>query len=129
MAATTTARAEREAKTATVVARITAAAATRAVTFEAILGYAEGFLQVINTDGAGISVRAGPGTNNVRLVVAEEGEILKVLDGPKDDEQGRKCGEKICQWWYVRLLDDTEGWVREDFTIPVSPQETQQAGW
>jgi hypothetical protein len=83
-----------------------------------------GYVQIINTGGAGLSLRAGPGTNNARQVVAEAESILPVIDGPKDDEQGETDENgAVYQWWLLRNTDGTEGWGRADFLAPSPPPE------
>jgi hypothetical protein len=76
-----------------------------------------GYVRVTGTDGAGVSLRAGPGRNTARLLVAEENEdtILQVLEGPRDDES-----QEDYVWWFVRDPSGVEGWVVEDFIIPAS---------
>jgi hypothetical protein len=74
------------------------------------------YARVINTDGAGVSVRAGPGTNNARLGVAPEGSIILILDGPRADENLQEFA-----WWFVRNEDGTEGWAAQDFLEPSLP--------
>lgn len=78
-----------------------------------------GYVQIANTEGAGLSLRAGPGTNNARLSVADEGAVLPVIDGPREDEQGEpdEAGN-VYVWWYLRNTDGTEGWGRNDFLVP-----------
>jgi hypothetical protein len=72
-----------------------------------------GFYAVVaNTGGAGVTVRGGPNRRNVALLVAEEGTILLVLDGPQEGEN--------FSWWQVQLADGTEGWVAEDFLEPAA---------
>lgn len=68
------------------------------------------YARVANTDGIGVSVRGGPSTANVRVVLADEGTVLLVLDGPVENEG--------FQWWQIRLQDGTEGWVAGDFLEP-----------
>jgi hypothetical protein len=83
-----------------------------------------GYVQIINTDGAGLSLRAGPGTNNARLVVADADSILPVIGGPNDDEQGETDdGGVVYKWWFLRHADGTEGWGRADFLSPSPPPE------
>ena len=83
-----------------------------------------GYVQIVNTDGVGLSLRAGPGTNNSRLVVAEEDSILPVIGGPNEDEQGEVDGDgNVYVWWFLRHQDGTEGWGRADFLAPSSPPE------
>jgi hypothetical protein len=83
-----------------------------------------GYVQIINTEGAGLSLRAGPGTNNARLVVAEADSILPVIGGPSDDEGGELDDSgNVHQWWYLRNTDGTEGWGRSDFLTPSLPPD------
>jgi hypothetical protein len=85
-----------------------------------------GYVKISTTDGAGVSLRAGPGTNNARLlVVTDAGTVLPVASGPKDDEQGEKDDAgKVYQWWYVRSPEGTEGWARADL-LAASPPPAQ----
>ncbi len=83
-----------------------------------------GYVQIVDTGGAGLSLRAGPGTNNARLIVADEGAVLPVIGGPKEDEQGEtdEAGN-VYLWWLLRNTDGTEGWGRGDFLAPSLPPE------
>jgi len=72
--------------------------------------------KVINTEGAGLSIRAGPGTNNARLGVATDNSLVLILDGPKADENLQEF-----VWWFVRNEDGLEGWVVQDFLEPSLP--------
>jgi hypothetical protein len=76
----------------------------------------DGYVKVVGTEGLGLSMRAGPGRNNARLGLVEERDdvILLVLAGPKEDENAEDY-----VWWFVRHSDGTEGWVVEDFIVPV----------
>jgi hypothetical protein len=76
------------------------------------------YAQVVGTGASGLSVRAGPGTNNARLTVADEGSLVLILEGPRDDEN---LDDYI--WWFVRAEDDTEGWVVQEFLKPSLPPE------
>jgi hypothetical protein len=81
-------------------------------------------VQIVNTGGAGLSLRAGPGTNNARLVVAEADSILPVIGGPNEDEQGETDESgNVYVWWFLRHSDGTEGWGRADFLSPSPPPE------
>ena len=79
-----------------------------------------GYAQVIGTEGAGVSLRAGPGTNNARLATAPDGSILLLLDGPRDDEN---LEDYI--WWFVRDQDGIEGWTVQNFLVPSLPPQNQ----
>ena len=83
-----------------------------------------GYVQIVNTGGSGLSLRAGPGTNNARLTVADANSILPVVGGPKPDEEGTidETGA-VYTWWNVRDSDGTEGWARGDFLTPSLPPE------
>jgi hypothetical protein len=83
-----------------------------------------GHVQIVNTDGVGLSLRAGPGTNNARLVVAEADSILPVIGGPNEDEQGETDESgNVHVWWFLRHSDGTEAWGRADFLSPSLPAE------
>lgn len=83
-----------------------------------------GYVQIVNTEGAGLSLRAGPGTNNARLVVAEAEAILPVIGGPQEDEEGQTDEDgNVYVWWFLRNTDGTEGWGRADFLVPSPPPE------
>lgn len=70
-----------------------------------------GFYAVVaNTDGLGVTVRGGPSTRNVALLIADEGTILLILDGTEEGDG--------FNWWQIQLADGTEGWVAEDFLEP-----------
>lgn len=79
-----------------------------------------GYAEVTGTEGAGVSLRAGPGTNNARLGTVFDGTALLLLDGPKDDEN---LEEYV--WWFVRDPDGNEGWVVQNFLIPSLPPANQ----
>lgn len=70
------------------------------------------YAEVANTDGIGVTVRGGPSTSNVPLLVADEGAILLVIGGPEEANE--------FLWWQVRLNDGTEGWVAGDFLLPAA---------
>lgn len=81
---------------------------------EVAVGY---YAEVSGTGEAGLTVRGGPSTDNVRIQRASEGTLMLVIGGP---EEG---GDFI--WWQVRLLDGTEGWVAGDFLAPVAAPDTE----
>jgi hypothetical protein len=81
------------------------------------------YAQIVGTEGAGVSLRAGPGTNNARLDVAPEESVVLILDGPKADEN-----QEDFVWWFVRAPNGTEGWAAQDFLQPTLPPEAEQSG-
>jgi hypothetical protein len=78
------------------------------------------YARVIGTDAAGVSMRAGPGTNNARVHVAAEDSIVFIVRGPEADEN-----QEDYVWWYVRDQDNNEGWVVQDFLEPSLPPGVQ----
>lgn len=81
---------------------------------EVAVGY---YAEVSGTGEAGLTIRGGPSTDNVRVQRAAEGTLMLVIGGP---EEG---GNFI--WWQVRLLDGTEGWVAGDFLGPAAEPGTE----
>lgn len=77
---------------------------------EITIGY---YAVVANTAGIGVTVRGGPSVSNVSLLVAPEGTLVSVLDGPREADN--------FLWWQIRLDDGTEGWVAGSFLEPASP--------
>lgn len=74
------------------------------------------YAQVINTGGVGVTVRGGPSTDNVRLLVVQETNVVLVIDGPAEGSG--------FTWWQVRIDDGTEGWIAADFLAPADKPET-----
>lgn len=81
------------------------------------------YAKVINTDGAGVSMRAGPGTNNARVTIVPEDSLVLILDGPRADEN-----QEDYVWWFVRDQDNNEAWVAQDFLEPSLPPDTAASG-
>lgn len=79
------------------------------------------FAQVTGTEGAGVSLRAGPGTNNARLGIAGEASFVLILDGPREDENLEDF-----TWWLVRGADGTEGWTVQEYLIPSLPPDNPE---
>jgi len=75
-----------------------------------------GYARVVNTGGNGVSVRAGPGTNNARISVAAEDSLVLLLDGPRQDEN-----QEDYIWWFVRDEEEIEGWTVQEFLEPSLP--------
>ncbi len=78
------------------------------------------YAKIVGTEGAGVSMRSGPGTNNARLTVAPEESIVLILDGPTADENLQDF-----IWWFIRDTDGNEGWTVQNFLTPSLPPETQ----
>ncbi len=70
------------------------------------------YAAVANTDGLGVTVRGGPSTQNVAVLIAEEGTVMLVLGGPEEADN--------FSWWQVQLQDGTEGWVVDNFLEPAA---------
>ena len=81
---------------------------------------AGGYARVIGTEGAGLSMRAGPGTNNARLSVVPDDSVILILEGPRDDENLEDY-----TWWFIRDNEGVEGWVVQAFLDPAMPPEGQ----
>lgn len=68
------------------------------------------YARVSGTGDAGLTIRGGPSTDNVRIMRATEGSLMLIIGGP---EEGGDF-----TWWQVRLLDGTEGWAAGSFLAP-----------
>jgi hypothetical protein len=79
------------------------------------------YAKIVGTEGAGVSMRAGPGTNNARLNVAPEEGIVLILDGPRADENLQEF-----VWWFIRDADGNEGWAVQDYLEPSLPPDLEQ---
>ncbi len=76
-----------------------------------------GFATIINTDGAGVSLRGGPGTDKDRLGVVLEGLVVEIKDGPQDS-QNPDDAAGYPTWWKVKAPDGQEGWIASNFLQP-----------
>jgi hypothetical protein len=70
------------------------------------------YAAVANTDNVGVSLRGGPSTDNIRLLLIPEGAAIRVVGGPEE-------GSGLI-WWQVQVDDGTEGWVAGDFLLPTA---------
>ena len=70
------------------------------------------YAAVANTDNVGVSLRGGPSTDNIRLLLIAEGAAILVTGGPEE-------GSGLI-WWQVQVDDGTEGWVAGDFLVPAA---------
>lgn len=75
-----------------------------------------GWVKVVGTGDAGLSFRAGPGQENVRLKILADGAVLKVLDGPREDDG--------FTWWRLEEYVDGQagiiGWSIDEYLVPAS---------
>jgi len=60
-------------------------------------------VQVSNTGGTGLNMRAGAGTNQARIKTLAENTKLEIIGGPKEANG--------FTWWQVRDEAGTTGWV------------------
>jgi hypothetical protein len=69
---------------------------------------------VSGTSNVGLSIRASAGVNAERVTVAQEGERLLVVGGPREADD--------YTWWFVRdeLDPAREGWAAQNFMVPVN---------
>lgn len=79
------------------------------------------FVKVVNTGGAGLNLRSGPGRANEALVLAEADAVLEVVGGPADDSSGATDDNgAVYKWWNVKYSDGTQAWARGDFLEPTT---------
>jgi hypothetical protein len=75
-----------------------------------------GWVKVVGTGDTGLSYRAGPGLENVRLKIVTDGAVLKVLDGPRESDG--------FTWWrleeYVSGQPGVVGWAINEYLEPTS---------
>lgn len=67
------------------------------------------YVRIAKTDGQGLMIRPSPGTGEIPLFVASEGELFLIIDGP-DEANGYV-------WWNVQKVSDEtwNGWAAADF--------------
>ncbi len=68
-------------------------------------------VEVVNTGGAGVNVRALPSTDSEIIAVFNDGTILTVTGDPVEAEG--------FVWWPVESEDGIAGWVVEEYLAPV----------
>lgn len=75
-----------------------------------------GWVKVVGSGDAGLSFRAGPGLENVRLKILTDDAVLKVLDGPRESDG--------YNWWRLEEYVDGQagviGWAVEQFLEPTA---------
>ena len=72
------------------------------------------YVQIVNTEGAGLRLRSGPGTDSPPRFLGRESEVFEVRDGPRDANG--------YTWWYlVTPMDETRsGWAASEWLGVVS---------
>jgi len=70
------------------------------------------YVRVSGTEGFGLSLRSGPGSNYTRMDIAQEGEVFLVVDGPTVS-----AGE---EWWKIRdeNNEEREWWAAGNYLEP-----------
>ncbi|NLV73475.1 MAG: SH3 domain-containing protein [Chloroflexi bacterium] len=63
--------------------------------------------KVVNTGGAGLNMRAGPGTSQTRVKTLADGALVDVVGGPQ-------AGDGFT-WYQVKDASGTVGWVVDEF--------------
>ena len=74
-------------------------------------------VQIYNTDGAGLRLRAEPGISGKVQFLGEELELFEVKDGPVEEDG--------YIWWYLESPYDTSrsGWAAADFLKEIDETE------
>jgi len=70
-------------------------------------------VRVQGTGAAGLSMRAEASTASLRVLVADEDEVLLIVGGPVDADG--------YTWWQLRdeANAEREGWAVEDYLFPI----------
>jgi hypothetical protein len=69
-----------------------------------------GLVSVVNTEGAGLRLRSGPGLGYSTVETAHDGEVLRVVAGPESADG--------FTWWQLDR-DGTVGWCATDWLTPI----------
>lgn len=80
--------------------------------------YVTGYVQITGTEGAGLRLRAGPGTTNPSRLLGMEDEVFQVKDGPQTADD--------FTWWYIESPYDPDrsGWAASKFLKVVNPPDS-----
>lgn len=72
------------------------------------------YVEIVDTDGAGLRLRIAPGTEAEPRFLGRESEVFEVRDGPRDADG--------YTWWYlVTPMDESRsGWAAGDWLSVVS---------
>jgi len=78
------------------------------------------YVQITGTEGQGLRLRAGAGTNQALRFVGMDSEVFLVKDGPKDADG--------YTWWYLEAPYDPgrAGWAVSQYLTIVNPPEQSQ---
>jgi hypothetical protein len=76
------------------------------------------YVQIAGTEGQGLRIRSGPGTNNPARFVGMDAEVFMVKDGPKDSDG--------FTWWYLEAPYDPQrsGWAAANYLQVIKPTAT-----
>ncbi len=78
------------------------------------------FVQIMNTQGAGLKVRSESGTGGEVTFIGMDGDLFMFIDGP-DDKKGYS-------WWKLQGVEDTQltGWAAADYLSLAAPAADQR---
>lgn len=76
-----------------------------------------GNVEVVNTDGQGLNIRYDAGYGAAIATVAPEGAVMRVIDGPRTDDQG-------ITWWGVDYTG-IQGWAHGGYLAPTEREAEQ----
>lgn len=68
------------------------------------------YVTVVNTEGAGLRIRSGPGTSHSAIETLQDGDVVVVVEGPESGDG--------FTWWRVEH-DGTTGWCASEWLEPV----------
>jgi hypothetical protein len=75
------------------------------------------FVQITGTEGAGLRIRSGAGTDQQPLFVGLDAEVFRIKDGPKDADG--------FTWWFLEAPYDSKraGWAASKYLQMVAPPQ------
>lgn len=76
-----------------------------------------GNVEVVNTDGQGLNIRYDAGYGAAIATVVPEGTVMRVIDGPRTDDQG-------ITWWGVDYAG-VRGWAHGGYLAPTDKEPAQ----
>lgn len=76
-------------------------------------------VEVVNTDGQGLNIRYDAGYGAAIATVAPEGTVMRVIDGPRTDDQG-------ITWWGVDYAG-IKGWAHSGYLAATDKEPVQPA--